>query len=333
MYRYARAARIYDGPDEVHRQSVARQHPARLRGARRRRAERARADAARGRARALRRAARGGDLERLSGGRLGSRGIGAALAAAIAVVAVLAARRRRRLVTAPPAPRPAAAPARVDRFDSRPRVGRAAPPGRARAAARPARARCGGSPSGCGARCRAGASSACPAIRGCATSSACSRARSRRSSSPPTTTRRRCPGFVGANDGAAGTAAVSSSPARCAGPTRPAGAPELRFVLFDGEEATDDRRPFDADRPARLDRLRRAPRRRARRADPARLRRRARTCASGARRTRTRALWAELRARRGGRSARGAAFPPGTGGAITDDHVAVPARAASRRST
>jgi acyl-CoA dehydrogenase len=24
MYRYARAARIYDGPDEVHRQSVAR---------------------------------------------------------------------------------------------------------------------------------------------------------------------------------------------------------------------------------------------------------------------------------------------------------------------
>ena len=25
MYRYARAARLYDGPDEVHRQSVARQ--------------------------------------------------------------------------------------------------------------------------------------------------------------------------------------------------------------------------------------------------------------------------------------------------------------------
>ena len=42
MYRYARAARIYDGPDEVHRQSVARQHPARLRGAAGRRAERAR---------------------------------------------------------------------------------------------------------------------------------------------------------------------------------------------------------------------------------------------------------------------------------------------------
>ena len=25
MYRFARAARVYDGPDEVHRQSVARQ--------------------------------------------------------------------------------------------------------------------------------------------------------------------------------------------------------------------------------------------------------------------------------------------------------------------
>ena len=32
MYRYARAARLYDGADEVHRQSVARQSPARLRG-------------------------------------------------------------------------------------------------------------------------------------------------------------------------------------------------------------------------------------------------------------------------------------------------------------
>ena len=39
MYRYARAARFYDGPDEVHRQSVARQilrgyEPPRGRGAR-----------------------------------------------------------------------------------------------------------------------------------------------------------------------------------------------------------------------------------------------------------------------------------------------------------
>ena len=30
MYRAARAARIYDGPDEVHKVTVARQDPARL---------------------------------------------------------------------------------------------------------------------------------------------------------------------------------------------------------------------------------------------------------------------------------------------------------------
>ena len=45
MYRYARAARFYDGPDEVHRQSRRAADPARLRAAGRRRAERARADA------------------------------------------------------------------------------------------------------------------------------------------------------------------------------------------------------------------------------------------------------------------------------------------------
>jgi hypothetical protein len=65
MYRFARAARIYDGPDEVHRQSVARQV---LRG------YEAPADgvpsehlpdAPRARPRALRRAARGGHRERL----------------------------------------------------------------------------------------------------------------------------------------------------------------------------------------------------------------------------------------------------------------------------
>ncbi len=39
MYRYARAARFYDGPDEVHRASVARQILRGLRGARRRRAD------------------------------------------------------------------------------------------------------------------------------------------------------------------------------------------------------------------------------------------------------------------------------------------------------
>jgi Zn-dependent M28 family amino/carboxypeptidase len=43
-------------------------------------------------------------------------------------------------------------------------------------------------------------------------------------------------GFVGANDGAAGTAAVVALARAFARAKRPAGAPELRFVLFDGEE-------------------------------------------------------------------------------------------------
>ena len=55
---------------------------------------------------------------------------------------------------------------------------------------------------------------------------------------------KRLPGFVGANDGAAGTAAVVELARALAESERPSGAPELRFVLFDGEEATDDSRPF-----------------------------------------------------------------------------------------
>ena len=52
------------------------------------------------------------------------------------------------------------------------------------------------------------------------------------------------PGFVGANDGAAGTAAVLELARALRRMDRPDGAPEVRFVLFDGEEATDDARPF-----------------------------------------------------------------------------------------
>ena len=66
MYRYARAARFYDGPDEVHRQSVARQI---LRGYEPppdEVPERARADPPRGVAAQVRRSARGGDGQRLS---------------------------------------------------------------------------------------------------------------------------------------------------------------------------------------------------------------------------------------------------------------------------
>jgi hypothetical protein len=52
------------------------------------------------------------------------------------------------------------------------------------------------------------------------------------------------PGFVGANDGAGGTAAVLELARALRAQRRPAGAPELRFVLFDGEESPDDARPF-----------------------------------------------------------------------------------------
>ena len=67
MYRFARAARIYDGPDEVHRQSVARQILRGVTRARGRRADRARPDAARRGAAQVRRPAGGGHVERLSG--------------------------------------------------------------------------------------------------------------------------------------------------------------------------------------------------------------------------------------------------------------------------
>jgi len=53
------------------------------------------------------------------------------------------------------------------------------------------------------------------------------------------------PGFVGANDGAAGTAVVMELAAALDRAPRPKDAREVRFVLFDGEEATDDSRPFE----------------------------------------------------------------------------------------
>lgn len=52
------------------------------------------------------------------------------------------------------------------------------------------------------------------------------------------------PGFVGANDGAGGTAAVLELARVLRRTRRPAGAPEIRFVLFDGEESPDDSRDF-----------------------------------------------------------------------------------------
>jgi glutaminyl-peptide cyclotransferase len=55
---------------------------------------------------------------------------------------------------------------------------------------------------------------------------------------------KKLPGFVGANDGAGGTAAVLELARVLSGTKRPKGAPELRFVLFDGEEATNDKADF-----------------------------------------------------------------------------------------
>jgi glutaminyl-peptide cyclotransferase len=52
------------------------------------------------------------------------------------------------------------------------------------------------------------------------------------------------PGFVGANDGAGGTAAVLEIARAMQKARRPAGAPPIRFVLFDGEESPDDSKPF-----------------------------------------------------------------------------------------
>jgi Peptidase family M28 len=52
------------------------------------------------------------------------------------------------------------------------------------------------------------------------------------------------PGFVGANDGAGGTAAVLELARVLRDTKRPEGAPQLRFVLFDGEEATNDKADF-----------------------------------------------------------------------------------------
>jgi len=54
------------------------------------------------------------------------------------------------------------------------------------------------------------------------------------------------PGFVGANDGAGGTAAVLEIARALRKLERSRNAPEIRFVFFDGEEATDDSRPFEA---------------------------------------------------------------------------------------
>jgi glutaminyl-peptide cyclotransferase len=127
------------------------------------------------------------------------------------------------------------------------------------------------------------------------------------------------PGFVGANDGAAGTAAVIELARVLRGTERPRGAPALRFVLFDGEEATDDDRPFLATGL------------RGSKAYARRHRGEVRAlilldfvAGKGMRITREASsdpeLWSALR-RAAQAVGAGAAFPSGTGSAITDDHT------------
>jgi peptidase M28-like protein len=127
------------------------------------------------------------------------------------------------------------------------------------------------------------------------------------------------PNFVGANDGAAGTAAVMELARVLRQTDRPAGAPALRFVLFDGEEATDDSRPFLETGVRGSKAYAKAHRGELRSlilldfvaAKGMRIQREASSDPS---------LWSKLR-RAASRVGAASAFPAGTGSAITDDHT------------
>ena len=130
---------------------------------------------------------------------------------------------------------------------------------------------------------------------------------------------KKLPGFVGANDGAGGTAAVMELARVLRRTKRPEGAPELRFVLFDGEEATNDRADFTLTglRGSKAYARRHAAELQALVlldfvADKRlRIRREAGSDA---------ALWARLRTA-AQRVGAGSTFPSGTQGEITDDHT------------
>ena len=238
MYRFARAARFYDGPDEVHRETVARQI---LRGYEappdgvptehvptRREAARA----------AVRRHARGGDGQRLSAA-AGCRSASCVVALLVQLAigggfVVLAVNgfplvggggrptaRPRRAATGPFAPVPAAT---VDRFDAT----RAFALIRRQVAVGP---RPAGSPTlralaerlrRC---CRDGRFETVPGHPGCATSSAAARPEARDRARRPLRHRGHPPGFVGANDGAAGHGGGARARPRPAGQAPAAGAP------------------------------------------------------------------------------------------------------------
>src|SRR5918995_1432145 len=128
------------------------------------------------------------------------------------------------------------------------------------------------------------------------------------------------PGFVGANDGAGGTAAVLEISRALRKLKRPRGAPEVRFVFFDGEEATDDSQPFEATglRGSKAYAQRHAHELRAlvlldfvAEKGQMRIPREAGSDAT---------LWRRLRAA-AKRVGSAAAFPPGLVGEVTDDHT------------
>jgi glutaminyl-peptide cyclotransferase len=127
------------------------------------------------------------------------------------------------------------------------------------------------------------------------------------------------PNFVGANDGAAGTAAVMELARVLRRTDRPKRAPALRFVLFDGEEATDDSRPFLETGVRGSKAYAKAHRGEVRSlilldfvaAKGMRIQREASSDPS---------LWGKLR-RAAKTVGAASAFPPGTGSAITDDHT------------
>jgi hypothetical protein len=126
-------------------------------------------------------------------------------------------------------------------------------------------------------------------------------------------------GFVGANDGAAGTAAVVTLARALAARRAPKGAREVRFVLFDGEEeppgSTDFWRDALRGSKAYAERHRRA---------VARMVLLDYVAGRGVRFPREgssdRALWERLRASSRAVGTRGA-FPAGTQTAILDDHT------------
>ena len=362
MYRYARGARFYDGPDEVHRETRRAADPARLRAARGRRAERARPDAARGVAAEVRRRARSRDGERLSGAcgapamagdpddRDGRGRLPVRLLVIVLVAQLVVAGGRRssspstagRSSAAPPRPSRGAPPRRARAI---PRRRRATVPDAARrplrrrarrsrsraarcalrAAARGLARRCGGWRAICGRGCPRGRLEPVPGHPGLRNVVGSDRRAAGRRSSLVAhyDTVDAPPGFVGANDGAAGDggarrhrrrAAAGAAPAR-----RPRGA--VRAVRRGGGAGL---RPKDflASGAARLAGVR-APRtgRTVARDDRCSTTSATAACGSRARARRDAALWTRLRAAAaavgvgGGRSRRARAA------AIFDDHT------------